>query len=193
MDELSPEFLLAAYSTGYFPMADAMTGEISWYSPDPRAIIELDGLRISRSLRQSIRKSAFGTEVDTDFPAVIRSCAERRETWISDRIVEAYERLFKLGYAHSIETWAEGELVGGLYGVALGGAFFGESMFHTRRDASKIALVALVDRLRDRGFSLLDIQFMTPHLQSLGAVEIPRDEYLERLTRALTSRCSFCG
>ena len=191
IDELSPEFLLTAYCNGYFPMADSATGEIHWYSPDPRAIIALDGLIISRSLHQVLRKNTYTIAVDTAFTDVMRMCAARDETWISDRIIEAYERLFKLGFAHSVEAWQGGELAGGLYGVAIGGAFFGESMFHTRRDASKVALVGLVDRLTTNGFSLLDIQFTTPHLVSLGAVEIPKEEYLKRLEEALTKHCSF--
>jgi leucyl/phenylalanyl-tRNA--protein transferase len=191
IDELSPEFLLTAYCHGYFPMAEAGTGEIQWYSPDPRAIIELDALKISRSLRQVLHQCRYELRFDTEFPTIIRSCAQRRETWISERIIKAYERLHALGFAHSIEAWYGHELAGGLYGVALGGAFFGESMFHSRRDASKVALVGLVERLRSRRFSLLDTQFITPHLLSMGAVEIPREDYLHRLRKAIGKKCSF--
>jgi leucyl/phenylalanyl-tRNA--protein transferase len=191
IDELSPEFLLTAYSHGYFPMAESSTGEIHWYSPDPRAIIELDALKISRSLRQVLNQGTYTIKVDSDFSRVIRLCAQREETWISERIIEAYERLHSLGFAHSIEAWFSRELVGGLYGVASHGAFFGESMFHTRRDASKVALVGLVDRLRAHGYTLLDTQFMTPHLRSIGAIEIPKEEYLLRLQSALKKKCSF--
>ena len=191
IDELGPEFLLTAYAHGYFPMADSGTGEINWYSPDPRTIIELDGLRISRSLRQVMKQGTFEVRINTEFSSVIRLCAQRQETWISKRIIEAYKRLHSLGFAHSIEAWCSRELAGGLYGVALNGAFFGESMFHTQRDASKVALVGLVDHLRSHGFVLLDTQFMTPHLRSLGATEIPREEYLNRLQSALEKRCFF--
>jgi leucyl/phenylalanyl-tRNA--protein transferase len=191
IDELSPEFILTAYSHGYFPMAESSTGEINWYSPDPRAILELDALKISRSLRQVLNQGTYTIKVDSDFSRVIRLCAQREETWISERIIEAYERLHSLGYAHSIEAWFGRELAGGLYGVAFHGAFFGESMFHTRRDASKAALVGLVDRLRSGDYILLDTQFITPHLRTLGAIEIPKEEYLLRLHSALEKKCSF--
>lgn len=191
IDELGPKFLLTAYSHGYFPMAESGTGDIQWYSPDPRAIIELDGLKVSRSLRQVLRRQCYELRFDTAFSRVIRLCAEREETWISDRIIDAYERLHTLGFAHSIESWDGQELAGGLYGVALGGAFFGESMFHIRRDASKIALVGLVERLRSHGFILLDIQFITPHLLSMGAVELPREDYIRRLRKTIVKECVF--
>ncbi len=190
-DMLSPEFLLTAYCHGYFPMAEVGSGEIQWYSPDPRAIIELDALRISRSLLQVLRRGRYQIRIDTEFSRVMRSCAEREETWISERIITAYERLHSLGCAHSVEAWHGRDLAGGLYGVALGGAFFGESMFHIERDASKVALVGLVDRLRSHGFTLLDTQFVTPHLLSMGATEIPREDYLRRLRKALGKKCSF--
>jgi len=182
---LDPDFLLGAYATGYFPMADSSTGEICWYSPDPRAIFELDGLRISRSLRHSIRANRFTVQWDSAFEQVIRACSARPETWISEDIIDAYRRLFEQGFAHSVEAWTEGALAGGLYGIALGKAFFGESMFSLQKDASKVALVALVQRLKDTGFLLLDVQFQTPHLKSLGAVEISRTEYLRRLRAAI--------
>lgn len=184
-DELKPDILVAAYASGIFPMADR-DGTIAWYRPDPRAVIPFDGLKISRSLRTAARRHGFTTHVNRAFEQVIRACAERPEgTWISSDIIEAYCELHRLGLAHSVETWQSDRLVGGLYGVALGGAFFGESMFHRVTDASKVALVALVERLRDRGFTLLDTQFMTPHLRSLGAIEIPRREYERRLRHAL--------
>ncbi len=188
---ITPELLIAAYSQGYFPMADPGSGEILWYSPDPRTIIELDHLRISRSLRQTIRKARFAVQTNTSFERVMRACADRPETWISEEIVQSYLRLFKAGVAHSVECWTSDGLAGGLYGVALGGAFFGESMFSRERDASKVALVWLVDHLRERGYRLLDTQFTTEHLRRLGASEIPRDEYLRRLRDAIRLGCVF--
>ncbi|GMU21236.1 MAG: leucyl/phenylalanyl-tRNA--protein transferase [Phycisphaerae bacterium] len=181
---LTPELLLSAYIQGIFPMD--VSGTIQWFSPDPRAIIPLEGFVVSRSLRQAWRRGQFEIRVNSAFEAVIRACAQREEeTWISEEIIAGYTRLHELGWAHSVESWREGELAGGLYGVAVGGAFFGESMFHRQTDASKIALVALVERMRERGFVLLDIQFMTEHLARFGAVEIPRREYLRRLEAAI--------
>jgi leucyl/phenylalanyl-tRNA--protein transferase len=189
--DLQPEPLLTAYATGIFPMADE-DGEIYWFSPDPRAVIDLDRFHVPRTLRQVYRRRPFALVVDQDFEAVIRGCADRPEgTWISEDIVEAYCRLHRLGVAHSVEARQGPELVGGLYGVALRGAFFGESMFHTESEASKIALVYLVERMIARGYQLLDVQFLTPHLQRFGAVEISRKEYLERLEAALCARCTF--
>ena len=187
---IEPEILLRAYSVGLFPMADPATGAISWYSPDPRGILDFADLKISRSLSQTLSREQFLITVDRDFEAVIRSC-RRPETWISEDIVLSYLELHRRGCAHSVECRAGEGLVGGLYGVALGGAFFGESMFSLRRDASKVCLVHLVRRLEARGFELLDVQFLTPHLASLGAREISRGAYLERLTRALEKRCIF--
>ncbi len=188
---LTPDLLVRAYCAGFFPMADSRRGRIRWYSPDPRAVIPLESFHVPRSLRRTIRRGLFDVRVNTAFRAVIRACAERPETWISDEIVRAYEALHALGLAHSVETWQGERLVGGLYGVALGGAFFGESMFSRVTDASKVALVALVERLRARGFTLLDTQFLTPHLARFGAVEIPRGEYLRRLAAALRLECRF--
>ena len=188
---IAPELLLAAYATGYFPMADPSDGNIRWYSPDPRAIISLDTFKISRSLHQTIKKKLFSIRINTTFEQVIRSCAKREETWISEEIIQSYLELFRLGYAHSVESWKEEKLVGGLYGVALGGAFFGESMFSTTRDASKVSLVSLVGRMKIRGFTLLDTQFLTPHIATLGASEIPRREYLLILNSAISKKVSF--
>lgn len=189
---LTPELLIAAYAQGIFPMD--VEGQIQWFSPDPRAIIPLDGFHASRNLRQTYRSGRFEVRFDTCFEDVIRQCARRQEgTWISKEIVDAYTALYELGFAHSVESWHGGELAGGLYGVALGGAFFGESMFHRKTDASKIALLALVERMKERGFTLLDIQFLTPHLTRFGAVEIPRRQYLIRLQAALkVFKCSIC-
>jgi leucyl/phenylalanyl-tRNA--protein transferase len=187
--ELEPDILLGAYASGIFPMADH-DGEVSWFSPDPRAILPLDGVHVSRNLQKLCRMGKFEVVVDRDFPAVIRACAEREEgTWISPDFIEAYTRLHEMGFAHSVEARLDGELAGGLYGVHLGGAFCGESMFFRVRDASKVALVRLVERMRRGGFTLLDVQFMTSHLRRFGAVEIPRTEYLRRLKIALSQSC----
>jgi len=183
--------LLSAYAEGYFPMADSREGSIRWYSPDPRAIIPLETFRISRSLRQTVKKKVFDIRWDTAFEDVMRRCGERKDTWISEGIVSSYVNLFDLGTAHSVEAWKEGKLVGGLYGVALGAAFFGESMFSRERDASKVALVHLVERLRSRRFELLDTQFVTPHLLRFGTVEISREIYLRRLKSAVSKSRSL--
>ncbi len=182
---LDPENLLAAYAVGVFPMAEE-SGEVSWFAPDPRAIIELEAFTTTRSLRSVVRRHVFEIRIDTAFAEVMLACADRPEgTWISGDILEAYQALHRHGFAHSVEAWQEDRLVGGLYGVALGGAFFGESMFHRVTDASKAALVALVERMRLRGFALLDIQFLTDHLRQFGAFEIPRAEYERRLAQAV--------
>ncbi|MCZ7531440.1 MAG: leucyl/phenylalanyl-tRNA--protein transferase [Acidimicrobiia bacterium] len=191
--DLEPGTLLDAYRHGIFPMRLGTGGPLGWWSPDPRGVIPLDGLRVSRSLRRSTRR--FTTSVDRAFDQVIRGCADptaREGGWIDDSFIDAYSELHRLGWVHSVETWdRRGALVGGLYGVAIGGFFAGESMFHTATDASKVALVALVDHLRARGAVLLDVQWCTDHLTSLGAVEISRSVYLGRLRRALTLPDSF--
>ncbi len=189
--DLRPERLLQAYRCGVFPWYDE--GEpICWWSPDPRAIFELDGLHISRRLRRTIRSGRFHVTVNENFAGVIRGCADRTEgTWITSAMIEAYETLHRLGYAHSVEVWHGKELAGGLYGVALGGFFAGESMFTRQRDGSKVALVYLMERLRRRGFELFDIQFLTEHTAGLGATEIPRKAYLARLRHALGCSASF--
>lgn len=190
------DLLLAAYASGWFPMADD-EGEISWYSPDPRGIIPLEAFHAPARLRRQVRQGVFRIEIDTAFEEVIRACAEsEREpgdsgTWISDEIIDSYCALHELGYAHSVEAWSGNELAGGLYGVALGGAFFGESMFHRQTNASKVALVALVDRLRARSFGLLDTQWVTEHLQQFGATEIPRPDYLKVLNSSVRLKTSF--
>jgi leucyl/phenylalanyl-tRNA--protein transferase len=191
---LDPALLVHAYREGIFPMA-LETGEIGWFSPDPRGILPLETFHVPARLARVVRRGTFEIRIDAGFEAVMRACAAAREdddgTWIDERIIDAYVTLHRLGLAHSVETWRGGALVGGLYGVHLGGAFFGESMFHRATDASKVALVALVDRLTRRGFSLLDIQWVTPHLEQFGAVEIPRTEYLSRLAQALERPCAF--
>lgn len=188
---IDPEFLLSAYASGYFPMAESREGETRWYSPDPRAIIPLDGLKLSRSLRQTLKKNIFEIQLNISFEKVIRSCAERKDTWISEEIVRSYVELHRLGFAHTVEAWKDDELVGGLYGVALGAAFFGESMFSEVRDASKVALVHLVDRLNIKKFELLDTQFLTAHLSHLGAIEISRETYLNLLKKAVRKKRLF--
>jgi leucyl/phenylalanyl-tRNA---protein transferase len=190
------ELLLAAYASGWFPMADE-EGVISWYSPDPRGIMPIESFHVPSRLARVVRKGALQVEIDTAFEEVMRACAEaEREpgdtgTWISEEIIESYCALHAQGCAHSIEVRQNGLLVGGLYGVALGGAFFGESMFHRATDASKVALVALVERLRSHGFLLLDTQWVTAHLQQFGAIEIPRPQYLRLLEQSLKLDVSF--
>lgn len=217
---LEPELLLDGYRHGIFPMAVNKAGHIGWFSPDPRAVIPLDDrFHVSHGLRRVWKRcvieaggavaavpsgkgrgvaagtaasTGFVITFDTDFPAVIRECAKRREgTWISRQIIESYCNLYRLGHAHSVETRLNDKLVGGLYGVHIGGAFFGESMFHRVPDASKVALVALVERLRERGFVLLDTQWQTPHLRQFGTYEITKREYLWRLQRAVAMGCRF--
>ncbi len=191
--ELKPENLLAAYAIGIFPMADD-DGTLQWFAPDPRAIIELTTFKPSRSLRQTMTRGDFTVTIDRCFDSVMRSCADRPDgTWISEEIIEAYCALHDLGYAHSVETMIEDRLVGGLYGVAIGGAFFGESMFHRETDASKVALAKLVEGLKDRNYVLLDVQFMTDHLRRHGAIEISREAYEQRLADAISRRCQFPG
>jgi len=188
---ITPEIVLQGYCIGAFPMGNER-GEIHWYDPDPRCIFELDRLKISRSLRQVLRRGEFETRVNTAFAEVMAHCAQRPEgTWISDEIHRVYTALHRAGYAHSVEAWQGDSLVGGLYGVSIGAAFFGESMFHRVGNASKVALVALVERMRERGLTLLDSQWRTPHLASLGAIEIPREEYLRRLDAAIRTPRAF--
>jgi leucyl/phenylalanyl-tRNA---protein transferase len=188
--KLTPEILEACYRAGAFPMADSY-GRIEFYRSDPRSVLEFEDLHVSRSLGRVIRKGTFEVRVDEDFDGVIRACADREETWISPEIVDAYVLLHHAGKAHSVEAYADGELAGGLYGVSLGGAFMGESMFTRMRDASKVCLVYLVGRLKERGYELLDCQIQNPHLARLGAREIPEREYLRRLQHALSLQCSF--
>ena len=188
---IDPQFLCTAYCNGYFPMADSKTGEIGWYSPDPRTIFDLNEFHTPRSLKLTLRKEECEICIDKQFEEVMRACAEREETWISETIIQSYIQLHQLGFAHSVEIWKNDKLVGGLYGVAIRGAFFGESMFSRMRDASKIALVNLVKRMKERGFILLDTQYLTPHLEKFGAREIPRSEYMKRLEESLTITCSF--
>jgi leucyl/phenylalanyl-tRNA--protein transferase len=186
MSRLDPRLLLHGYATGIFPMADSRDAdELFWVEPRNRAIIPLDGFHLSRSLRRTLRIGKFMVTHDRDFAGVIAGCADREETWINAELERAMRALHASGHAHSIEVWAGGDLVGGLYGVKLGRAFFGESMFSRRTDASKVALAWLVARLKVGNFTLLDCQFMTEHLASLGAVSVPRETYVALLSAAL--------
>lgn len=192
---LSPQLLLAAYSQGFFPMA-LDDNLIYWYDPDPRALIPLDErFHVPRRLRRVVRSGRFEVRVDSAFRAVMEACAtpapDREETWISSHMIDVYTELHRMGHAHSVETWRDGQLVGGLYGVTIGGAYAGESMFSRESDASKVALVALVERLRQGGFVLLDTQFVTDHLAQFGTYEVSRKEYQRQLEHALTLHAVF--
>lgn len=196
--QLSAELLLWGYSNGIFPMAvPEFNNQIFWFDPEERAVMPIEEFHCPKSLRRVVRSGKFQVCCDRDFEGVIRGCAAPRgegedaSTWISEEIIESYCELFQLGYAHSVECYQEDRLVGGLYGVALGGVFFGESMFHTVRDASKVALVKLVEHLRRRGYQLLDIQFMTDHLARFGAYELTREEFQDRLRKALDLPCEW--
>lgn len=183
---LTPDLLIRAYVSGIFPMGDDRAGTVRWYSPDPRAHLPLPDLHVPHNLRRRVRRREFAVTTDEAFERVIRACADRDRTWITPRIIRAYTRLHERGAAHSVECWQAGDLAGGLYGVALGGAFFGESMFFHVSNASKVALVHLVRQMRAGGFTLLDTQYSTEHLERFGVVEIPRGEYMERLDQALS-------
>jgi leucyl/phenylalanyl-tRNA--protein transferase len=195
---LTPDLLLAAYRVGAFPMADD-AGHVAWYAPDPRGVLPLDGLHVSRSLAKTVRQRRFRVTADRAFETVVRACAApapgRETTWISEEVVQAYTALHRLGHAHSVECWTRGpdgeRFAGGVYGVSIGGAFFGESMVAVERDASKVALVWLVRRLRAGGYRLFDVQMVTPHTARLGAVEIPRAEYERRLAAALAASADW--
>jgi leucyl/phenylalanyl-tRNA---protein transferase len=189
---LDPESLLSAYAQGIFPMTDG-DGQVRWYTADPRGVLPLAGFHVPRTLRQRVRQGRFEVRINGDFAGTMRGCMEGRAegSWISEKLIAAYQRLHELGFAHSVECWREGRLVGGLYGVSLGGAFFGESMFHRETDASKVALVRLVERLRERGFVLLDTQATTEHLERFGARQIPAERYMRELHAALGHDCVF--
>lgn len=194
--ELTPELILRAYQAGIFPMAeDASSEDVFWVSPQMRGVIPLDGFHISRSLKKALRTHTWQVRVDTDFDAVIEGCStagtDRDATWINPAIRLIYGQLFKRGYCHTVEVWDGSELVGGLYGLSIGAAFFGESMFHRRTNASKVALAHLVERLRAGGYRLLDTQFVTDHLMTFGGTEIPREDYELRLAHALEHSADF--
>ncbi|RYZ54707.1 MAG: leucyl/phenylalanyl-tRNA--protein transferase [Proteobacteria bacterium] len=188
---LTTELLISAYANGYFPMPHPETEEICWFHPDPRAIIPLDNFHVSRTLLRTMKRKNFRVSVDEDFEGVIDACADRKETWINEEIRAAFVSLYREGHCHSVEVWEDDRLVGGTYGIAIRGAFFAESMFHRETDASKVALLGLVNHMKSRGMTLLEVQFLTPHLASLGAVEISSDDYMERLRTALKRIVSF--
>lgn len=188
---LNSHVLIWAYSNGFFPMPHPESQEIQWFRPDPRAIIPLDGFHCSRSLRRRINKGGYQVAFDCDFAGVISGCADREDTWINGEFKRAYTELHKLGVAHSVEIYHEDLLTGGVYGLALGGAFFAESKFHRKTDASKLALYHLVEHLNKQGFRLLEVQFLIPHLASLGAIEIDSESYQERLKEAIRLDTSF--
>lgn len=196
MQKLTPELLLTAYSRGLFPMADgAGAKEIYWYDPEMRGQLPIAHLHVSRRLRKTVRKNPYRIGFNIDFPAVIEECAapsvHRPETWINREIAEAFKALHRAGYAHSVEAWHNNQLVGGLYGLAIGGAFFGESMFSKSTDASKICLVHLAAHLRQQGFTLLDTQFINDHLKQFGVYELPRAAYLQKLSDAIGQNVQF--
>jgi leucyl/phenylalanyl-tRNA--protein transferase len=196
MTAITPHILLKAYAAGIFPMAEnAGDDALYWIDPDKRGVLPLDAVHLPRRLRRTIKSQKFEIRVDTQFDAVIEACAQRlprrESTWINGKIRSLYQQLFKLGFCHSVEAWRDGQLVGGLYGVRLGGAFFGESMFTLERDASKVALIHLVARLNHGGFALLDTQFVTEHLSRFGTVEVSRDDYHVQLERALAVDADF--
>lgn len=194
--ELTPDLVIRAYRAGIFPMAeDEASPDVFWVSPEQRGILPLDSFHVSRSLRKAMKSSSFSIRVDTDFMGVIQGCAmfgtDRETTWINPSIKKIYGQLFVRGLCHTVEVWDDEELVGGLYGLSLGAAFFGESMFHTKTNASKMALVHLVERLRAGGYRLLDTQFVTEHLATFGGIEIPREDYELRLAEALQHEGDF--
>ena len=189
---ISPSYLLSAYQIGLFPMA--VGGQIQWFSPDRRGIVPIDHFHVPRRLRRLLRQGRYDVSINRSFNEVIAACASRSDStgnWIDEEIIESYSTLHETGFAHSVEVWLDGTLVGGLYGVSIGAAFFGESMFHRVNDASKVALCALVDRLRDRGYGLLDVQWLTAHLKRLGGQEVSRRQYLEILTRVIKEERLF--
>ncbi len=191
---LTPDLLLRGYMAGIFPMAEGRADdEVFWVDPRQRGVLPLDGVHVSRKLARLMRRTNWRVTLDQDFIGVVEGCADRDETWINDQIFEAYADLHDMGHAHALELWDEGQLIGGVYGVAIGGAFFGESMFSRAPSASKVALVALSAHLRSCGFALFDTQFVTPHLASMGAMEIPRETYRARLRDALLVEADITG
>jgi leucyl/phenylalanyl-tRNA---protein transferase len=193
MERLTPDLLLAAYASGYFPMAESRESQdLRWFYPETRGIIPLDAFHVPEKLAKLIRQRPFEITVNSAFGEVITACAARKDTWINDTIIDLYCQLHEIGFAHSVECWQEETLAGGLYGIAIGGAFFGESMFSRTSGASKVALAYLVNMLTSAGYTLLDTQFVNPHLKQFGTIEIPRDEYLKRLREALAIRPRSC-
>lgn len=190
-DLLKPDNMIRLYASGAFPMADSKTGHINWYLPEVRCIIPLDNFNIPRTLRKSLEKINFEIRYDTDYLTVIKNCSNRNETWISDKLIDAYKRLYKRGHLHTVETWIDNKLVGGLYGITFRGAFFGESMFSQITQASKIALAYLLRHLYEKNFVLLDVQYMTAHLKMFGAIEISWEDYKVKLQESYLRNCEF--
>jgi leucyl/phenylalanyl-tRNA--protein transferase len=188
---LSPELLHSAYSQGYFPLPDIATAEISWFRPDPRAVLPLHHMHVSRSLQKVLRREYFSVTYDRAFSEVMEGCGRRPETWLNDEMKQAYQDMYQLGFAHSVEVWQERQLVGGTYGLSIGGAFFAESMFYAVSNASKVALFYLVERLKAKGFLLLECQFLTTHIASLGAVAISDKQYMRTLSIATQLAVEF--
>jgi len=186
-DQLTPQMLIQAYSMGIFPMGDNANPDepLRWYAPDPRCVFDLENFHVPKRLARTYRQGRFEMRINSAWRQVMELCADRENTWITEDIYDVYTKLHEMGKAHSVEAYYDGELAGGLYGVSLGGAFMGESMFHTVTDASKIALIYLVERMKQRGFVLLDCQFMTTHLKTFGAMDIPQPEYMSRLQKAI--------
>src|SRR3989304_7609006 len=187
---LKPGNMLRLYASGAFPMAEE-NGNINWFMPDIRTIIPLNNFHIPRSLKSYLKQSRFEYKTDTDFLSGVKGCGRRKKTWISEELIEAYSRLYKRGHIHTVETWQDNKLVGGLYGITFRGAFFGESMFSEVAQASKAALAKLIEHLNEKDFVLLDVQYMTPHLKMFGAVEIDFEEYNKLLYSAYTRACEF--
>ncbi len=192
-EELTPELVRAAYLAGAFPMGDPETGGIAWYAPRLRALFPIEGVRVSRSLARSIRRGKFEVRFDSAFESVMRGCLRPRDNWITDEMICVYTEIHRQGWAHSAESWRDGELVGGVYGLCLGACFCAESMFHRETDASKVALWALVEKCREIGITLVDAQIMNPHLESLGAFEVPHEDYIRLLQLAHSVRTEWDG
>lgn len=189
--KLDPEFLINAYASGYFPMPDPDTNEIYWYDPDPRCVIKFEDFHVSRSLKRRLNRKDYQVSINTNFKEVMRCCAARQETWINEEFIDTYSKLHEMGFAHSLEIVKDRKLIGGVYGIAVGGVFCAESKFHLETDASKVALFHLVEHLQLQGFSLLEVQFQNDHIAKLGATLVPKDFYHKILSENLRSSCHF--
>jgi leucyl/phenylalanyl-tRNA---protein transferase len=190
-DWLKPDNMIRLYSAGAFPMADEETGEINWYMPETRAIIPLNNYNFPRSLKKEIKKGNFEFRFDYDFLPIVKACADREKTWISEKLISGYLKLWEIGYVHTVECWKDGRLAGGLYGISCGGAFFGESMFSRVPQSSKAALIKLIEHLNEKNFVMLDVQYITPHLKMFGAMEISFKEFSKLLQTAYSRECIF--